>query len=264
MPSVASQGLRIVFDDTGDGPPVVLAHSFLFSGEMWGPVLPALTSSCRVVNVDLRGHGRSDPAPRSFTLSEMTADILAVLDTLGIERAIWAGLSIGGMLALRAALDASERVAGLILLDTDAGPEHPKIRLKYRIMGLGARLVGLRPFLPSVLELMFGRTTRATRPELVAEWRERLLAVHVPSMVATLGALIRRTDLRPRLGEIKAPTLALVGDEDASLPPARSAQIHDGIPGSQLQVIPRCGHLSTLERPQLVSDAMLRFIETHS
>ncbi len=264
MPSVESQGIRIVFDDLGKGVPVVLTHSFLCSGEMWAPVLPALAARARVVNVDLRGHGRSAPSPRSFTLYDMVGDVLAVLDSLGIERAVWAGLSIGGMISLRAALTVPNRVAGLVLLDTDAGPEHPKVRLKYRAMGLGAHLVGLRPFVPSVLPLMFGSTTLTTRPELVAEWRVRFAAVHVPSMLATLGALVRRDDLRPRLGEIRTPAMVLVGDEDTTLPPARASQIHAGIFGSRLEVIPRAGHLSALEQPDAVSDAILSFLETYS
>lgn len=264
MPSVESQGIRIVFDDLGEGVPLVLTHSFLCSGAMWAPVVPALAARARVVNIDLRGHGRSGATPPSFSLYDMVGDVIAVLDTLGIEKAVWVGLSIGGMISLRAALTAPERVAALALLDTDAGPEHPKVRIKYRAMGLGARLVGLRPFLPAVVPIMFGKTTLRTRRDLVAEWREHFASVHLPSMIATLGALVRRDDLRPRLGEIDAPTLVLVGEEDAALQPARAAQIHAGIPGSRYEVVPAAGHLSALEQPDTVSSAILSITEAQA
>ncbi len=260
MPEVESRGVRIVFDDRGAGRAVVLAHSFLASGAMWAPVVPVLSEGFRVVNVDLRGHGRSGPADAPFTLYDMVADVVAVLDGLAIGRAVWAGLSIGGMIAMRAALVAPERVSGLILLDTDAGAEKPGVALRYRLMALGARLVGLRPFLPSIMPLMFGRTTRRTRPDLVAEWRRRITAAHVPSMLRTLGALVRRDDLGGRLGAVTAPTLVLVGAEDAALPPSRSRRIAAAIPGARLEEIPLAGHLAALEQPAAVSAAMLRFL----
>ncbi len=260
MPEVNRQRVRIVFDDLGAGRAVVLAHSFLASGAMWEPVLPTLAEHGRVVNVDLRGHGRSGAATEPFTLYDMVADVVAVLEALGIERAVWAGLSIGGMIALRAALTAPESVSGLILLDTDAGAEKPGVALRYRLMALGARAVGLRPFLPFIMPLMFGSTTRRTRPDLVAAWRRRIAAAHVPSMLRTLGALIRRDDLGARLGAITVPTLVLVGTEDAALPPSRSKRIAAAIPGASIEEVPRAGHLAALEQPATVSAAMRRFL----
>ena len=261
MPAIENRGVRIHFEVLGSGPPLVLGHSFLCSGEMWEPQLPALAERARVINIDGRGHGRSGPADTQFTLYDMVSDALAVLDHLDIDRAVWAGLSIGGMVALRAALTAPERVAGLILLDTHAGTETTFKKLKYQVMALGVESFGIRPFLASVVAQLFGRTTRKTNPSLIAEWKTKISAVHVPSMRNTLDALGKRDSIVSRLAEIRMPSLVVVGAEDGALPPAYSKQIAEGLPEASLLVVPDCGHLSTLEQPQIVTVAMSSFLD---
>jgi pimeloyl-ACP methyl ester carboxylesterase len=261
MPTIENNGVRIFFEDLGSGVPLVLGHSFLCSGEMWRPQLQQLAKRARVINIDYRGHGRSGEVRRPVTLYDMVADVLAVLDHLGIDRAVWAGLSIGGMVALRAALITPERVSGLILLDTHAGPEELYKRIKYLTMAIGVRVLGIRPFLPAIVPLFFGRTTRKANPLLVTEWRTRFAAVHIPSVLRTLDALRNRDSIVSRLGEIRVPSLVIVGAEDASLPLPYSRQIAAGLPHSSLVVIPHAGHLSNLEQPDAVRSAMLGFLE---
>jgi 3-oxoadipate enol-lactonase len=262
MPTVESQGLRIHFEESGSGPPIILGHSFLCSGEMWGPQLPALGERFRVLNVDTRGHGRSARVERPCTLYDLVVDQLAVLDHLGIERAVWAGLSIGGMVALRAALTVPERVAALILLDTHAGSERLHKRLKYRLMAMTVSALGTRPLLPAIAKLMFGRTTLASKQALVAEWREKFAAVDVPSVLRILTALSTRDSVVDRLGEIDVPALVIVGSEDRSLPPPCSRQIAAGLPAAALVEVPGAGHLSSLEQPAAVTGAMLDFLRS--
>lgn len=263
MPFVHTQGLEIFFEDAGAGAPVILGHSFLCSGKMWREQVPTLATRFRVINPDLRGHGRSSEVNRPFTLYDVVSDVLAVLDQLGIARAVWCGLSIGGMVALRAALTRPDRVAALILLDTDAGPETALRKLKYRAMGLGARAVGIRPFLSAVARLMFGSTTQRQNAALVSEWKAQFATVHTPSVLRCLDALMRRDSLLARLHRIDVPVLVLVGEEDRSLPPPLSQRIHSLLRDSSYALIPAAGHLSALERPTAVTDAILRFLATH-
>jgi pimeloyl-ACP methyl ester carboxylesterase len=261
MPSVRTTGVEIHYEVTGDGPPVVLGHSLLCSGEMWRCQVPALARGHRVVNVDARGHGASGPATARFTLYDSLADHLAVLDALKVERAVWIGLSQGGMVALRAALTAPERVAALVLLDTDGGRETLPTRVQHALLGAVARTVGIRPVLPEILKLMFGATTRRDDPDLVAEWSRRFAALDVPSVLNALGAVSRRDDLLPRVGQISAPALVLVGAEDAALPPARARRLAAALRGARIVEIPRAGHLSALEQPDAVTAELLAFLE---
>lgn len=260
MPTIERAGARLFFEDVGQGPCLLLGHSYLCSGQMWAHQVPPLSRSHRVVNLDLRGHGRSGHAESPFTLYDLVDDVLAVLDHLGVEKAIWGGLSVGGMVALRVALVAPDRVSALLLLDSHAGPERFVKRLRYRAMGWAARLFGMGPLLAPISRLMFGTTTLRAKPELVAEWKGRFAALHVPSVLRFLDALVGRDSLIPRLGEIRVPVLVLVGEEDRALPVACSRQIHQGIPGSRLEVVPEAGHLSALEQPDAVTRAMADFL----
>lgn len=263
MPSHTRDGVRIEFEVVGEGPAIVLIHGFLVSGDMWRGQVPRLAETHRVIIVDLRGHGRSSSAATPVDLYDLTDDVIGVLDSLGIRRAVWAGLSIGGMIALRAALTAPDRVAGLILLDTDAGAESPLRSVKYMLMALGSRVLGVRPFLPAVARLMFGRTTRRRNPRLVREWKRRFREVDFPSRLHYVKCLVRRDSVLDRLGGIGVPVLVMVGEEDASLPPKRSKEIADRIPGARLAIVPEAGHLAALEQQERVTEEMCDFLRDH-
>ncbi len=264
MPTISRDGVRVFYEDEGerDDPVIVLGHSFLCAGDMWRHQLPELRRRARVLNVDYRGHGRSDRIRTRFDLADLLADVVAVLDDAGVERAVWAGLSTGGMVALRAALEHPDRVAGLALLDTDAGAELPVVRFKNRILGLGCRVLGWRPLLPAVLPVMLGRTTLAENPGLVQQCRESFENLDVPSMLRFLGALMARDSVLDRLAEIQIPALVLVGEEDRALPPSRSRRMAEALPDAELVVVPRSGHLTALEQPEAVTEALVRFLES--
>lgn len=261
MPWTDRDEIRLYFDDLGSGRPIVLMHSFLCSREMWSYQAAELAASYRVVNLDMRGHGDSGPAEDPFTLDDLVDDVVVVLDHLGIERAVWGGLSIGGMIALRAALTVPDRIDALIVADSSAERDPLFERTKYRFLGAVARVVGIRPVLGQIVRIMFGRSTRRDNPALVAEWRERFAAVHLPSILQGLDCLIRRPAVLDRLDTIRVPTLVLVGEEDAGQPPRRSRAIASAIPGSELVIVPEAGHLSALEQPERMTEAMRDFLD---
>lgn len=252
---------RIYFTDSGRGTPIVLGHSFLCDGEMWREQVRGLGQTYRLINVDFRGHGRSGAAVRPFTLYDAVNDVVGVLDSLGIDRAVWCGLSIGGMVALRAALVVPERVGALIIMDSDAGDEVSSRRFRYRLMAFLANRIGIKPFLGEISRLMFGATTRQTNKELVQEWRDRFAKVDVPSAINCLQALIRRDSVVDRLPEIEVPSLVIVGKEDRSLPISRSRQICEALPNSTYVEIARAGHLSAIEQPESVNNAIIEFVK---
>lgn len=260
MPTIARNGHEIHYEVSGAGPALVLTHSFLCSTEMWAPQVEALAAGHRVVNVDVRGHGRSTPVDRAFDLYELVDDVLAVLDELEIDAAIWAGLSIGGMISMRAALVAPERVTGLILLDTHAGREPMLKSLQYQLMAWAAQLVGIRRLVSQVERIMFGGHTLREKPDLVRAWRERFLAVSMVTIRRGVTALRTRDPLVAKLADVTVPTLVIVGDDDRALPPAFSQEIVEAMPNAALVVVENAGHLSTVEQPEVVTGAMLGFL----
>jgi pimeloyl-ACP methyl ester carboxylesterase len=260
MPFAKHSDASIYFEDQGSGTCLLMAHSFLCSGAMWAAQAEALSSSFRVVNVDLRGHGQSSSAPAGLSLSDLANDHVAVLDHLGIERAVWVGLSIGGMIGMRAALEHPERVGGLVIADSSAASEPGIARLRYRAMGAGSKLFGIGTFMKPILKLMFGPTTHREQPELLAEWGERMKGVDLDSILRMMGPLFGREEVLSRLGEIRVPALVLAGEEDRAQPPARSREIADGLPNAELVLIPEAGHLSALEQPEVVTTVMRDFL----
>ncbi len=260
MPFLERQHQRIFYDEKGSGPAIVLGHSFLCSGDMWEKQVPALVDSYRLINLDYRGHGQSGTIDHDFDVYDLLDDTLAILDELEIEQAVWLGLSTGGFVALRAALKVPERVRGIVVCDASAAAEPFYPRFKYRTLGLGARLVGMRPFIPAVAPIMFGRTTLQENPELVEEWTPTFLSLELPSVLRFLKAIITRDSLLDRLSDIAVPTLVVVGEEDRGQPVPRARQIAEGIPGARLEIIPRAGHLSALEQPEAFNSVLLEFL----
>lgn len=260
LPVIERDGIRISFGDTGSGPPVLLTHSYFCSGEMWREQVPQLAEANRVVNVDLRGHGNSSAVRGPFSLYDLVEDIVQVLDMLDIERAAWAGLSIGGMVSMRAALTMPERVTGLLLLSTHAGSETRVRRIKYAVMRTAARHFGLDPILPAVSRLMFGKTTRRRNRHLVSEWKEKFRSTDLMSMLLYARCLVSRDSIVSRLGKVSVPALVMVGEEDTALPVHYAEEIAAELPDAQLVIVPEAGHLSALEHPTFVAEKMCRFL----
>jgi pimeloyl-ACP methyl ester carboxylesterase len=259
MPFLSCEGRRIHYTVTGEGPPLLLAHSFLCSIAMWEPQIAALSAEFQVIAVDARGHGESGEADSRFTMWDSAEDHIAVLDELKIDRAHWAGLSMGGMAGLRAALRHPSRIASLVLFDTDGGPESRFVRLKYVGMSLVARTMGVKPLVPQIKPLMFGRSTLAGQPDLVARWEARWLELHVPSMINGISAIAGREDLLPRLGAIACPAVVIVGSQDRALPVPRSQKLAAALRCECIE-LPDAGHLSVQEQPAVTTEAMRTFL----
>ena len=126
MPDFEHDGRRLFFDDRGQGAPLLLIHGLFMDHSIFDPQRETLARSHRLITPDLRGHGRSEHSSEERTLWDVMEDQVALLDKLGIEQAIWGGHSVAGPISLRAALRHPDRVAGLILISTQAGPEHPE------------------------------------------------------------------------------------------------------------------------------------------
>lgn len=247
----------------GDGPPLLLWPSLLCDGGMWRRVLEPLAERFDVINVDGPGHGRSAKVRRAFSLEDCAEAAVAVLDALSVERAHVAGLSWGGMMAMRLALAFPERVDRLALLDTSAAPEVLKKRPAYHAMTIVARRVGAIPLLLDRIEpIFFTRESVQNRREIVDPFREHLAAMDPQSIGHCVDAVIfDRRDLRPQLHRITAPTLVIVGAEDKATPVVRATEIADGIDGARLAVIEGAAHLSVLEQPEAILERLLEHLD---
>lgn len=249
-------------DPAAPGTPIVLWPSLLCDGSMWQAQIEALAGRARVVVIDPPGHGKSAPTRAAYTMDDSVDAAIAVLDALQIERCRWAGLSWGGMVGMRLCMRAPERVERLALIDTNADAETKEKLPKYRVMTLVARLFGPIPaLLDRVVPIYFSPSTIESRPELVAAFRSRIGAMDRTALLHALDAVMfSRTDVRPRLGSIRCPTLVVVGEDDVATPLPRAEDIVRGISGAELRRIPRAGHLAAWEQPGAVNAHLLPFL----
>jgi 3-oxoadipate enol-lactonase len=243
-------------------PDVVLWPSLMCDGGMWRHQVEPLAALGRVVILDPPGHGKSEVPPR-FTLEDNADALLDAFGELKIDRAVLVGLSWGGMLGMRMALQHPSRVAALALLDTSADPEDRARAIKYRVFVSFARRFGLPPALTEaqITPAFFCDRSLRERREVV----DRMInaAQGFPregTARAALAVVVHRKDISGRLGEIRVPTLVVCGREDRATEPVHSERIAQRIPGARLVWIEGAGHLSVLEQPQAVNDALVPFV----
>jgi 3-oxoadipate enol-lactonase len=242
-----------------EGPPsagvVVLSNSLGTAMRMWQPQAGALARGHRVLRYDLRGHGRSPVPPPPYTLADLGADLVGLLDRNGIARASLCGVSLGGMVSMWVAAHAPERVDRLALVSTSAllGPP-----AAWAARAAAVREGGMAAVTDTVLERWFTPGFAAAHPEVVDGVRAQLLSTPPEGYAACCG-VVASMDLRSDLAVVRAPTLVVSAAEDPSTPPVHGRAIARGIAGSRFVELPRGAHLVNLETP----DAVTRLLAEH-
>ena len=233
---------------------VVLVHSLAMDGSFWVPVADRLKPDADVLVYDCRGHGKSDKPRGPYTVELFANDLADLLDSIGWPSAVVAGASMGGCVSLAFAEAYPDRLDGLGLIDTTAcyGPNAPRDWEERAQKSLTTGLSSLVGFQTS---RWFGDAFRAANPKTVEAAVAVFLANDVPAYAETCR-MLGRCDKRPALVRIAAPTRILVGEEDYATPVAMAEEMHAAIRGSVLQVIPGMRHLTPLECPDIVADAL--------
>lgn len=242
-----------------DGPWLVCAHSLASNGRMWDAQMAFLESRFQVLNIDLPGHGASSTPPGPWTIEMMGGWVLDVLAQLGVDKCHWLGLSLGGMVGQAAALAAPQRIASLVLADsTSAHP--PASRPMWEARAATAAEKGMVGIADGTLDRWFTTDFARVQPSALADMREAILATPVEGFVQSALA-IPTMNFTPRLGEIKCPTLVVVGDQDHATPLEHSQALAQGIQGARLVVIKNAAHLSAVEQPGAFNSALDTFYE---
>ena len=243
--------IEVSYDITGpdDEPVLVLSNSLGSTSAMWDPQVPTLAERLRVVRYEHRGHGGSPVPPGPYSLDDLGADALALLDRLDLERVHWCGLSLGGMVGMWLAINAPERIDRLVLCCTSArlGPPEMWAQRAETVRAQGVEAIadaGLERWLtPGFIE---------RDPDQAAEVRAMLVATPDEGYAGCCAA-IEHMDLIPELGAVRAPTLVIAGRQDPATPPEHGERIAAGIPGARLELVD-AAHLATIEQPDVMSD----------
>jgi pimeloyl-ACP methyl ester carboxylesterase len=254
------EGTAIEYDVRGEGPAVLLLHAFPLGLFAWDAQAEALAATHRVVRFDARGFGGSAVGDAPLTMERIADDGAALLDHLGIGKAIVGGCSMGGYAAFAFVRRHPQRLAGLVLQDTRAGADDAEGKANRATLAAKVLAGGAPAAVEAFLPKLVGETTHRERPGLVAGLRERILSTSPKGVANALHGLAARADSRETLPTIAVPTLVIVGAEDVLTPPAEAATMAAAIPRARLDVVPRAGHLANLENPDAVNAALRAFL----
>ena len=257
---VRSGDTEIFYEVSGKGPDLVLLHPFPANHEVWSAVTEPLSTVFRVILPDLRGLGASSPGNGIATMEKHANDVLRVCQDAGVERAVFAGNSIGGYILFEFWRRYRERVQSLILVDTKASADTEEARKTRLVAADDVLKRGTEPFIDAQLPKLLGETTRRNRPDQVERAKKLIMKASAAGIAAVQRGMAERPDSMPTLKTIEVPTLVLVGEEDTVTPAAEMELIHRNVRGSQIKRIPLAGHYSPLERPMDVHRAMREFL----
>ncbi|HEY1569141.1 MAG TPA: 3-oxoadipate enol-lactonase [Solirubrobacteraceae bacterium] len=239
-----------------DAPVLLLGGSLGTTLDMWEPQLPALAQSRRVIRFEHRGHGGSPVPTGPYSIDEMGADVLTMLDRLDLPRVSYCGLSIGGMVGQWLAVNAPERIDRLVLLCTSAFVPPPE---GWHQRAATVREAGTPEVVAdAVLARWFTPAYATSHHDIVARYRAMIAGVD-PEGYASCCEAIAAMDLRSGLPGITAPTLVVAGRQDPSIPPDHGEAIAAAIPGARLEILDPAAHLASVER----ADAVNALITAH-
>jgi 3-oxoadipate enol-lactonase len=261
MAQIQSGDAEIFYQVLGNGAPVVLLHPFPVHHEFWLPVAQALQGRYRLILLDLRGHGASGIGEGPATMEKHAADIAHILDDAGVGRAVFVGVSIGGYVLFEFLRRYPGRVAALALCNTKASADTPEARAVRLQAAANVLELGTEQFFESMLPKLMGKTTHATRPDLVQAALRMMRAMSTEDVALVQRGMAERPDSVETLKTIKIPTLLIAGDEDILTPVGDAELMRKNISGSDLKIIARAGHYSPWEQPEEVGKLLRQFLD---
>jgi len=255
--------VTLTYDEYGAGGagPVVLLHGFPLNGAMWDDLVPSLADRYHLIVPDLRGHGRTSAPPGPYEMADHAADVVALFDRLGVQRAAIVGLSMGGYISHQLLTRHPERIIAAVLADTMGRDDSAERRAARMGQAEVIRTQGLAEFANMVLPRMFSAAAYANRPELVDRFRRTITSQRPEAVEAALLGLASRPNMLAALSSVSIPTLVLVGSEDTATTPSDSRELAATIPDADLVILPGSGHMSCWEDPQGFNSAVRVFLD---
>ncbi|WEO94428.1 alpha/beta fold hydrolase [Streptomyces sp. FXJ1.172] len=257
MSTTTTKHLEHSFDGPEGAPVLVLGPSLGTTRHMWDRQVPELAKQWRVFRFDLPGHGGA-PAHPAGSVAELTARLLATLDSLGVQRFGYAGCALGGAVGIELALRHPERLASLALVA--ASPRFGTAD-EFRQRGVIVRTNGLEPIARTSPERWFTGSFAAAQPA-ITEWAVQMVRTTDPGCYIAACEALAAFDVRAELGRVGAPTLVLVGSDDQVTGPAEARTLVAGIPDARLAVVPGASHLVPVEQPGAVCDLLAHHFAT--
>lgn len=257
-------GRSIAYDLVGpeNGPVVCMTHSLASDGGMWAEqVPPLLAAGFRVLRIDMRGHGGSDPVDGDYSMSQLGDDVAKVLDALGIAKLHYIGLSIGGMLGQAFALEHGSKLLSAMWCDTLPSSPAGAAQVWAERMATVRQANSLAPIADGTVDRWF---TEAFKPRNPRRWQQIRDTVVGTTPAGYLGcsAGIQRFDFVSRLPSLKLPILVVCGAEDPGTPPAENRRLAGLVQGGRYEEIANARHFPNVEHPDTFNRIMMSWLNT--
>lgn len=254
-------GVRLNWREAGEGTPLVLLHGFPLNSAQWEPQLANPPAGWRLIAPDLRGFGASSGGGSGpYTMDVFAQDVASLLDSLGVERAVLCGVSMGGYVTFAFLRGFRERVLGLVLSDTRAGADDEQARVARKALAERVGEQGAAAVRSAMLPKLVSAATHRDHPEVVERVAGMIDVAPVDALQRALHGLATRHDSEPLLRTIEVPTLIVVGADDEITPPGDAQLLARGIRGARLELIRDAGHLPNLEQPEMFDQALHGFL----
>lgn len=245
-------------DGPADAPVLMLSNSLMSTHRMWDPQMSAFTGSFRVLRYDTRGHGATETTDAPYSIGLLAQDAAALIEELGVGPVHFLGLSMGGMIAQRLAVDRPELVRSIVLCNTASEMPSPEM---WNDRIATAQSKGIAGLMPGTIQRWFTPGFIARSPAAVGFVEGMIRDTEAPGYMACAGA-IRDMSQTSILGQITCPALVVIGAEDPACTPAQGAILVDNIVNSQSVTIQDAAHLSNIEKPVEFNTAVLDFLSS--
>jgi len=261
MPTLRTADAELFYEITGIGPDVVLLHPFPLNHLFWTAVTEQLRNRYRVILPDLRAHGDSELGDGPATMPKLAEDLAALCRELQIQKATFAGVSIGGYALFEFWRRHRDHVAALVLANTRPGAETPESKAARLQTADKVLREGASGFIEEMLAKLLAQSTRTNRPDIVDAARRMMQKMSPADIAGVQRGMAERADSIATLATINVPTLLISGEEDV-VPLGEFELMRQRIAGSELRVLSRAGHYAALEQPQEFGALLRKFLDS--
>jgi len=257
------KGVNVSYSEAGaDNKPVMIfIHGFPFNKSIWDYQLEILGEHYHVIAYDVRGHGNSVGGDQAFSIELFAEDLIAFMDALHIDHAVFCGHSMGGYIALNAIEKYPTRFEALVLVDTQSKSDNGEAKEKRMKAIELIKSHGVEDYAEQSVKNLFAYISFSSKREEIAAVKDLIINTPVDTLEKTLHALAERKDVTNKLSDIKIPVLIIVGKKDVITPPAVAERMHEKIEDSTLELIDYAGHLPNLENALDFNRLLKKFMD---
>lgn len=254
-------GVRLAYDDSGDGTPVLLIHGFPLCRKLWQPQTKALvTAGYRVIAPDLRGFGESDAPEGPYSMDLFADDLVSLMDFLHLDKAVIGGMSMGGYILLNLLSRYPKRVAAALFLQTRPNADDDAAKARRLDMARQMKALGPQVVADAFIPMLFSDESLQERPKLVDEVYGWMMKTSSNGLAGGLLAMRERDDYTGRLNAFTHHSLAIGGELDKIVPPPVTRLFGESMPDCRTVLLPDAGHMANLEAPNAFNNVLLSFL----